>query len=123
MSVVAEIPGYLQLLSDGSVKRFAHEIVPASSELINGYKSKDVIIDKSKPITERLFLPGIGSSDHKLPVIVYFHGGGFCLGSTTGVGYHNFLGDLCIASQSIVLSVDYRRAPENRLPIAYENWL
>ncbi|KAF5456722.1 hypothetical protein F2P56_026169 [Juglans regia] len=124
MSIVAELPGYLQVLSDGSVKRFAREIVPASSESINGYKSKDVIIDTSKPITGRLFLPGtlsIGSSDHKLPVIVHFHGGGFCFGSATSVGSHNFLGDLCIASQSIVLSVDYRLAPENRLPIAYED--
>ncbi|KAG6706483.1 hypothetical protein I3842_07G223800 [Carya illinoinensis] len=124
MSLVAELPGYLQVMCDGSVKRFAHEIVPASSESINGYKSKDVIIDTSKPITGRLFLPGtlgVGSSDHKLPVIVHSHGGGFCIGSTTWVGTHTFLGGLCIASQSIVLSVDYRLAPENRLPIAYED--
>lgn len=123
MSLVAEAPGYLQVYSDGSVKRFAPEIVPASLESTNGYTSKDVIIDSSKPITGRLFLPNIASigSSSKFPVIVYFHGGGFCIGSTTWSGYHHFLGDLSVASQSIVLSVDYRLAPENRLPIAYED--
>ncbi|RVW54063.1 putative carboxylesterase 17 [Vitis vinifera] len=38
-----------------------------------------------------------------------------------GLGYHTFLGDFAVASQSIVLSVDYRHAPENRLPIAYDD--
>jgi acetyl esterase/lipase len=125
MSIVEEAPGYLQVFSDGSVKRFVPAgIAPASPEPSNGYKSKDVIIDSSKPVTGRLFLPcsdpttGFSS---KLPVVIYFHGGGFCCGSTTWTGYHNFLGDFSAASQSIVLSVDYRLAPEYRLPIAYED--
>lgn len=123
MSIIAETPGYLQVFSDGSVKRFVPEIVPASPESTNGFKSKDVIIDSSKPITGRIFLPSTPSSgfSSKLPVVVYFHGGGFCIGSTTWLGYHHFLGDFSVASQSIVLSVDYRLAPENRLPIAYED--
>ncbi|KAK6927577.1 Alpha/beta hydrolase fold-3 [Dillenia turbinata] len=120
MSIVAEVPGYLQVLSDGSVKRFNPEIASASAEIINGYKSKDVIIDPSKPITARIFLPGNALAD-QIPVMVYFHGGGFCIGSTTWLGYHLFLGDLSVSAQSIILSVDYRLAPENRLPVAYED--
>ncbi|XP_058201590.1 probable carboxylesterase 17 [Rhododendron vialii] len=128
MSIVAEAPGFLQVFSDGSVKRFAPVIANASSESSNGYKFKDVIIDPSKSITARIFLPDERSatsssspSNQLLPVIVYFHGGGFCIGSTTWLGYHVFLGSLSVTSQSIVLSVDYRLAPENRLPIAYED--
>lgn len=123
MSIVAESPGFLQVFSDGSVKRFAPVIATACSESSNGYKSKDVIIDPSKPITARIFLPDekSSSSNQLLPVIVYFHGGGFCIGSTTWLGYHIFLGNLSVASQSIVVSVDYRLAPENKLPIAYED--
>ena len=123
MSIIAEAPGFLQVFSDGSVKRFDPEIVPASTESINGHKFKDVIIDSSKPISGRLFLPSTPTQGYssKLPVVVYFHGGGFCIGSTTWLGYHHFLGDFSVASQSIVLSVDYRLAPENRLPIAYED--
>ncbi|PON81431.1 Alpha/beta hydrolase fold [Trema orientale] len=121
MSIVSEAPGYLQVFSDGSVKRFAPEIAPALEESPNGFKSKDVMIDPLKPITARIFLPRSPISSSPLPVVVYFHGGGFCIGSTTWLGYHYFLGDLSVASQSIVVSVDYRLAPENRLPIAYED--
>ncbi|KAK7384719.1 hypothetical protein VNO78_30420 [Psophocarpus tetragonolobus] len=121
MSLIAEAPNFLQVYSDGSVKRFDPEIVQASLESSNGYKSKDVIIDSSKPITGRIFLPEFPTSSKKLPLLVYFHGGGFCIGSTTWLGYHNFLGDFSVRSQSIILSVDYRLAPEHRLPIAYED--
>ncbi|XP_021665601.2 probable carboxylesterase 17 [Hevea brasiliensis] len=119
MSLVAEAPGYLQAFSDGSVKRFSPETVPSSMQSTNGYKFKDVVIDPSKPITARLFLPE--SSASRLPVMVYFHGGGFCIGSTTWLGYHHFLGDFSVTSQCVVLSIDYRLAPENRLPIAYDD--
>ncbi|KAI4337324.1 hypothetical protein L6164_015755 [Bauhinia variegata] len=121
MPIIAEYPGFLQVYSDGSVKRFNPEIAPASAESSNGYKSKDVIIDPSKPITGRLFLPDSPNSLMQLPVLVYFHGGGFCIGSTTWLGYHHFLGNFSVTSQSIVLSVDYRLAPEHRLPTAYED--
>ncbi|KAF1883697.1 hypothetical protein Lal_00012614 [Lupinus albus] len=125
MSLIAVAPGFLQVYSNGLVKRFAPEIVTLSLESsFNGYKSKDVIIDPSKPITARLFLPHsnhTSSFDNNLPILVYFHGGGFCIGSTTWLGYHTFLSDLCVTSNCIVLSVDYRLAPEYRLPIAYED--
>lgn len=121
MSIVSAAPGYLQVFSDGSVKRFAPDIAPASEESLNGFKSKDVTIDPSKPITARIFLPHTPISSSTLPVVVYFHGGGFCIGSTTWLGYHYFLGHFSVASQSIVVSVDYRLAPENRLPVAYED--
>ena len=75
MSLIAEAPNFLKLYSDGSVKRFDPEIVPASLESTKGYKSKDVIIDSSKPITGRIFLPDYPTSSKKLPLLVYFHGG------------------------------------------------
>ncbi|CAN0877588.1 Probable carboxylesterase 17 [Linum grandiflorum] len=125
-TIVAEAPGYLQVFSDGSVHRSILESVPPSTNSYsNGFKFKDVTIDPSKPVTARLFIPDDHSNhDHDsklLPVLVYFHGGGFCIGSTTWLGYHHFLGDLCSKSRCIVLSVDYRLAPEHRLPVAYED--
>ncbi|CAN1169262.1 Probable carboxylesterase 17 [Linum perenne] len=120
MSIVAEAPGYLQVFSDGSVQRLIPESVPPSKDAYaNGFKFKDVTIDPSKPVTARLFIPD--DEVNHLPVLVYFHGGGFCIGSTTWLGYHHFLGDLCVKSRCIILSVDYRLAPEHRLPVAYED--
>ncbi|PIA65693.1 hypothetical protein AQUCO_00100888v1 [Aquilegia coerulea] len=121
MSLIAEAPGFLQVFSDGLVQRFDPPIAEASSELNNGYRSKDVIIDSSKPISGRIYLPDTHGSTGLLPVLVYFHGGGFCIGSTTWSGYHYFLGDLSVTSQCIILSVDYRLAPENRIPAAYDD--
>ncbi|KAL9338800.1 hypothetical protein Peur_067815 [Populus x canadensis] len=124
MSIVAEIPGFLQVFSDGLVKRFAPGIVPASSKSYsNGFKFKDVTIDSSKKITARLSLPDTPDSMIQLPVVVHFHGGCFCFCSTTWLGFNHFPGDLSVASQSIVLSVDYRLAPENRLPIGYDDYV
>ncbi|WP_341940284.1 alpha/beta hydrolase [Microbacterium sp. LWH10-1.2] len=53
------------------------------------------------------------------PCIVYFHGGGWVIGdpdladSTTR--------DLALHAQATVVSVDYRRAPENQFPAAHED--
>lgn len=124
MSIVDEAPGYIQVFSDGTVKRFSPEIADASAESTDGFKSKDVVIDPSKPITGRIYVPDLSPELEQvelLPVLLYFHGGGFCVGSTSWLGYHLFLGSLSVQSKSVVVSVDYRLAPENKLPIAYED--
>lgn len=122
MALVGEAPGFFEVYSDGSVRRLIPEVVVSTdTQSSKNYKFKDVIIDSKKLVTGRLFLPNVTKSATKLPILVYFHGGGFCIGSTTWIGYHNFLGDLTVASESVVLSIDYRLAPENRLPAAYED--
>jgi acetyl esterase/lipase len=55
------------------------------------------------------------------PVVVYYHGGGWVLG-----GYDSddpLCRDLCVRSDSIILSVDYRHAPEARFPAAVDDAL
>ncbi|CAA7403193.1 unnamed protein product [Spirodela intermedia] len=126
MTMVAEIPGFIQVFSDGTVKRFSPKISSSPTTITAAaasFKSRDVVIGPSKSISARIFVPlDDGKESHsRLPVLVYFHGGGFCFGSTTWPGYHSFIGGLCVTSRSIVLSVDYRLAPENRLPAAYED--
>ncbi len=50
------------------------------------------------------------------PIVVYFHGGGWVLGSHDSDD--PFCRDLCVRSDAIILSVDYRHAPEARFPAA-----
>ena len=50
------------------------------------------------------------------PVVVYFHGGGWVLGSTRG--YDPLCTFLAQAVGAVVVSVDYRMAPEHRAPKA-----
>jgi len=51
-----------------------------------------------------------------LPVIVYFHGGGYALGDLDG--YDNVCRQLCEDSGAIVASAAYRLAPEHPFPAA-----
>lgn len=69
------------------------------------------------PIPVRVYWPQTGSNG--LPVVVYFHGGGWVLG---GLDSHD---PLCrsLANEvgAVVVSVDYRLAPEHRFPAAAED--
>ena len=63
----------------------------------------------------RLYAP----SGERLPVLLYFHGGGFTIGS---VQTHDALcRRLSHLGQCAVVSVDYRLAPEHRFPTAFED--
>ena len=64
----------------------------------------------------RIYKPAAGTSS---PAIVYFHGGGFAL---YGVESHDYLcRRLCHQNQMVVISVDYRLAPEHSYPAAHED--
>ena len=54
-----------------------------------------------------------------LPVVVYFHGGGWTIGDLDS--YDQVCRKLAIASGLTVVSVDYRLAPEHRFPSAVED--
>jgi acetyl esterase len=59
------------------------------------------------------------SADPGLPVLVYFHGGGFTIGSPAT---HDVLcRHLARLGHCAVISVDYRLAPEHRFPAAVED--
>ncbi|MBU0590054.1 MAG: alpha/beta hydrolase [Gammaproteobacteria bacterium] len=63
-------------------------------------------------VPARLYAP---SSD-SLPVLVYFHGGGFTIGN---IATHDILcRHLSHLAQCAVVSVDYRLAPEHKFPVA-----
>ena len=63
----------------------------------------------------RLYAP----STEKLPVLVYFHGGGFTLGS---LATHDVLcRTLSHLAHCAVLSVAYRLAPEHQFPVAHHD--
>lgn len=64
----------------------------------------------------RLYLP---ESDGPYPTVVFFHGGGYVLGS---IATHDWLcRHLTRESECAILSVDYRLAPEHPFPAAIED--
>lgn len=54
-------------------------------------------------------------------IIVYFHGGGYCLGISNNT--RNFAAKIASESGFKTLLVDYRLAPENKYPSAHEDAL
>ena len=57
--------------------------------------------------------------DAKLPVLVYFHGGGFTIGSVDS--HDGLCRRLSHLGHCAVLSVDYRLAPEHKFPTAHND--
>ncbi len=64
----------------------------------------------------RLYRP---ASPGPHPILAYFHGGGWVLGDHDSDD--PFCRDLCVRSGGIVISVDYRHAPEARFPAAIDD--
>ena len=53
------------------------------------------------------------------PIVAYFHGGGWVLGSLDSDD--PLCRDLCVRSDAIIVSVNYRHAPEARFPAAADD--
>jgi acetyl esterase len=68
-------------------------------------------------IPARVFTPS--GEAGPLPILVFFHGGGWVFGTLETHG--DICRTLCHRSGSLVVSVDYRRAPEHRFPAALED--
>ena len=88
---------------------------------------ENVLISRSRDegkIPLRIYYPKRNSSEawrkrKAPPVIVFIHGGGFVAGELLSV--HETCCLLASASSSIVVSVDYRLAPENKFPAGLDD--
>ena len=71
------------------------------------------------PIPVRSYRPAGSSAADVLPVLVYFHGGGWVIGD---LDTHDVLcRQLCNLSGCAVVAVDYRMGPEYRFPAAVDD--
>ena len=84
---------------------------PKVGEVIDG-----LLPGAAGDLTYRLYRPA-SSGPHG--IVVYFHGGGWVLGSHDSDD--PFCRDICVRSDAIVVSVGYRHAPEARFPAAAED--
>ncbi|XP_062099595.1 probable carboxylesterase 2 [Humulus lupulus] len=112
---------YLRVYKDGTIERLAGtQVAPTGLDPQTGVVSKDVLVVPQTGVSARLYRPEL-KTDKPVPLVVYFHGGGFFISSTGDPVYHNSLNKLAAEAQIIVVSVNYRLAPENPLPTAYED--
>ena len=88
-------------------------------DLVPGVTSKDMTITGAAgQLPARVYTPdGAGP----FPVVVYFHGGGWVI-ANKGV-YDGGARGLAKQANAVVVSVDYRQAPENKFPAAWDDAL
>lgn len=79
---------------------------------------EDIVVLNSEDGHEILVRKFIPKNSDKSSITVFFHGGGFCLGSRET--HSHTVGFLARKTNSIWLSVEYRRCPdEGRYPVPY----
>ncbi|KAJ4968656.1 hypothetical protein NE237_015357 [Protea cynaroides] len=123
---------------DGTFNRHLAEFldrkVPANAIPVDGVFSFDVVIDKATSLVSRVYCPvpvdeaqpGIVELERPLstevvPVIIFFHGGSFAHSSANSAIYDTLCRRFVGICDAVVVSVNYRRAPENRYPCAYDD--
>jgi acetyl esterase len=101
----------------------ARELADAGAVLLTGTGAEDVttvdatVAGPAGPIPIRVYTPSDGSPPR--PIVVYFHGGGFVIGN---IATHDAVcRDLAADSGAVLVSVDYRLAPEHPFPAAVED--
>ncbi|CAJ1977244.1 unnamed protein product [Sphenostylis stenocarpa] len=124
--ILTEIPEWIRVFTDGTVERPRDfPIVPPTLHDSNtGVSSKDIAISNNppKPISARIYLPHITDSQtHKLSIYVYFHGGGFFFESAFSKLFNHHFLNLVSQAKVLVVSVEYRLAPEHPLPASYDD--
>ncbi|KAI4324947.1 hypothetical protein MLD38_030388 [Melastoma candidum] len=119
----------IRLNPDGTLTRnpARFPVSPASSNPDDPIPvlSKDLPVDDSLGTWFRIFLPRdrlqAKDREEKLPLVVYHHGGGFIHCSAASSVFHRFQNALALGIPAVVVSVEYRLAPEHRLPAAYDD--
>ncbi|OWM62971.1 gibberellin receptor GID1C-like [Punica granatum] len=124
---------------DGTFNRHLAEFldrkVPANANPVDGVFSFDVKIDGATSLLTRIYRPFYGEEPRPqnltdlekpidaevLPVIIFFHGGSFTHSSSNSAIYDTLCRRLVGICKAVVVSVNYRRAPENRYPCAYDD--
>ncbi|XP_047315838.1 gibberellin receptor GID1C [Impatiens glandulifera] len=123
---------------DGTFNRHLAEFldrkVTANANPVDGVLSFDVIMNRETSLLSRIYRPapvdeGIPSiielekplGREILPVIIFFHGGSFVHSSANTAIYDTLCRRLVGNCKAVVVSVNYRRAPENCCPCAYDD--
>ncbi|KAL0792254.1 hypothetical protein Bca101_063631 [Brassica carinata] len=112
---------------DGSITRdptrFPYASAAPDPSPQNAVVSKDITVNHSNSTWMRLYVPTskLNDSVSKLPLVVYYHGGGFVICSVDFKPFHDFCNLMARELNAVVASPSYRLAPEHRLPAAYDD--
>lgn len=108
----------LQPTPTDAVKAILQETIKDQDPTL-GIQTRDITIDGAAgPLQARVYSPNLDSDDLK-PLVVYFHGGGFVIADLDV--YDGGPRGIARFADVVVLSVHYRRAPEDKFPAAHDD--
>ncbi|KAK4258754.1 hypothetical protein QN277_005166 [Acacia crassicarpa] len=120
--IAHEFP-FFRVYKDGRVvvhQPLTEKITP-SDDPITGVRPKDAIVSAEPPVSVRIFLPKITDPSEKLPVLLYIHGGGYCMQSAFSSQYHNYVATVAAEANVLAVSVEYGLFPTRPIPACYED--
>ncbi|BBN03022.1 protein MpGID1L7 [Marchantia polymorpha subsp. ruderalis] len=103
-----------------TLSNFVDITAKASSKPVDGVYSEDVSYGEHAEQYARVFRPANPGTE-KIPVVFFFHGGGFAILCAASKTYDRMCRLVAKGAQAMVVSVNYRRAPEHRYPTAYDD--
>ncbi|XP_059452051.1 probable carboxylesterase 18 [Corylus avellana] len=112
-------------INRGLINFFDFKASPSPKPL-DGVSSSDITVDSSRDLWFRIYNPaptptgGDPNDVVGMPVIVFFHGGGFAIAQANSISVDKQARQFAQELRAIVFSVNYRLAPEHRFPSQYE---
>jgi len=92
---------------------FSRLKIKISEDTPKKFRTKNHVLNHAENVFIREYIPNKITSEKSM---LYFHGGGYVLGSVDT--HHNFVSLMCIELGIKIYSLEYRLAPENKFPIA-----
>lgn len=108
------LPPWSEITPEGL--RAGYKIAPSGHPEPVAEIREQVISSPGGDLPLRIYCP---ERVEALPVLVFFHGGGFVIGDLDS--HDNMARAFCNALPAVVVAVDYRLAPEHRFPAAVED--
>ena len=113
---------------DGTITRYMN-LPRIKASLVashgNPVVSKDLTLNPKNETRVRIYMPTSklcsSNDDTRIPIIIFFAGSGWISTNWDTVLVHSQCSALTQEVHAIVVNVDYRIAPENRLPVQYED--
>ncbi|KAF7299125.1 Abhydrolase-3 domain-containing protein [Mycena indigotica] len=90
--------------------------VPGGSQPLPVGSTQDIDLTHTK---FRAFTPEGSAPANGWPCFIFFHGGGWTFGNISSE--NSFSTNMCVRAKCVVISVDYRLAPEHKYPTAVDD--
>ncbi|XP_074009731.1 arylacetamide deacetylase [Numenius arquata] len=114
LAEVADRLGLMHYMEGLMVLTIAEYVAPTSDENVT------VTDTEFSNVAVRLYLPR-RTSDGLRRAVIYFHGGGWCVGSAGMKSYDHLTRWTSNMLNAVVVSVNYRLAPKYHFPIQFED--